>query len=330
MLVPAARVCGWCLWAPLVVSCGGTNEGGANAGRSTDAVVTVADSLPQDVRIATLAAASDMDENSAAAASVAHPGIVFTINDSGNEPELFAFDTTGADRGRWRIEGATNRDWEAVAVARCTPARDDWCVFIGDVGDNALRRSSISIYRVPEPRPLAAGEGGSLRADVLVARYPDGAHNVEAMIVVGNGAVQLMTKERRRGSARVPSATLVYEIAAQLWGSATPADATLIDSLPIAPDRVERYEVTDAALSPDRTVLLVRTPSRLFAFGVDSLTARLLPGRPPATCDVAKLREAQGEGVGVLHTDSATARLVLTSEGSREPLRLATCPIPPR
>lgn len=302
-------------------------------GRPADASDTsfgVTDSLARDVHVTPLAMSADVDENSAAAASVAHPGVLFTINDSGHAPELFAFDTTGADRGRWSIEGAVNRDWEAVAVGRCAPDRDEWCVYIGDVGDNALRRALVTIYRVPEPAPLAAGERGALRADVLIARYPDGAHNVEAMVIARNGALQLMTKERRRAGARVPATTLIYELAAHLWGGATPAEAVLVDSLPIAPDRVERYEVTDAALAADGTILAVRTPSRLFAFRVDSMTARLPPGRPAATCDLALLREAQGEGVSVLHMDSSTARLALTSEGGREPLRLATCPIPKR
>ena len=78
-------------------------------------------SVASDYRIVRLAMAADVDENSASAASVARPGILYTINDSGHDPALFAFDTTGADRGRWRIEGAINRDWEAVAVGRCAP-----------------------------------------------------------------------------------------------------------------------------------------------------------------------------------------------------------------
>lgn len=289
-----------------------------------------ADALPRDVRVTPLAFARDVDENSAAAASVAHPGLVFTINDSGNDPELFAFDTTGGDRGRWRIEGAMNRDWEAVAVGRCGPEHDAWCVYIGDVGDNARRRPLVTIYRVAEPAPLAAGERGSLRADVLIARYPDGAHNVEGMVIAPDGAVQLVTKELRRSGGRGPATTLVYELPARAWGGATPAEAVLVDSLPMPPDAVARTAVTDAAMTPDGTLLVVRTYARVLAYRLDSATARPLPGRPPARCDLAALDEAQGEGVGILHQDERAVRLVLTSEGGHEPLRLATCPIPSR
>ena len=54
---------------------------------------------PSDVRAITVHARRDLLENSAAVMSRAQPGIVFTINDSGNEPFLFALDTTGSDRG---------------------------------------------------------------------------------------------------------------------------------------------------------------------------------------------------------------------------------------
>ena len=193
-----------------------------------------------------------------------------------------------------------------------------------------MRRALVSIYRVAEPAPLAAGERGLLRADQLIARYPDGAHNVEAMVVAPDGALRLLTKELRRSRGRGPATTRVYELAASSWGGATPAEAVLVDSLPVAPDAPSRYAVTDAALSADGRIMAVRTPDRLFALRVDSAAGRLLPGHAPATCDLTALREEQGEGVGILHLDSASVRLALTSEGKREPLRLVTCPIPPR
>lgn len=328
-LARVGLVCAWCAGAVIVAACGGAGNGDGSGGGAQHSDAIVEESQPRDVVLAPLAVAADLDENSAAAASVAQSGVVFSVNDSGHEPELFAFDTTGADRGRWRIQGAMNRDWEAVAVGRCAPAREPWCVYIGDVGDNAQRRPLVTIYRVAEPTPIAAGDAGALRADALVVRYPDGAHNVEAMIVAPDGSLQLFTKEQRRRGRRVVAKTLVYSLAARAWGGATPAEAELVDSLPIAFDVPEFYTVTDAALSADGRLLSLRTPERLFTFRVDSTTARRLPGLPPAICDLSSLREAQGEGVGILHYGARTARVALTSEGSHEPLRLASCPIPP-
>src|SRR5262245_37205871 len=46
---------------------------------------------------------SDLLESSGVVASSTQPGVLFTINDSGNEALLFATDSTGADRGVWRV-----------------------------------------------------------------------------------------------------------------------------------------------------------------------------------------------------------------------------------
>src|SRR5262245_12947688 len=67
----------------------------------------------------------DLLESSGVVASSTQPGVLFTINDSGNEPLLFATDSTGADRGVWRVTGATNDDWEAIADGPCENASQE-------------------------------------------------------------------------------------------------------------------------------------------------------------------------------------------------------------
>ncbi|MCC6773083.1 MAG: hypothetical protein IT360_17980 [Gemmatimonadaceae bacterium] len=283
------------------------------------------------VRSVPLATARALAENSSAAASVASPGVAFSVNDSGNDAVLFAFDTTGADRGRWRLQGATNRDWEAVAVARCDPEGAAWCVFVGDVGDTAGERAHVTIYRVPEPAPIGAGEQGTLVPDVLRVRYDDHQHNVESLVVAPDGSLLLVTKEAARASKGRIRPTMVYRVSPPHWGSDTAAAAALVDSLPIVPGAAPGQSVTDAALVPGGRALAVRTNRMLFVFAVDSATARPISGRLPAMCDLSALREAQGEGVGFLHdAEGNGGRFVLTTEGKRESLRMVTCPLPPR
>src|SRR5689334_1441584 len=86
-----------------------------------------------EVRQVALSGARNLKESSGVAMSRDQAGLIYTIDDSGNEPVLYAFDTTGADRGTWRIKNATNLDWEAIATAPCGAEN---CVYIGDVGDN--------------------------------------------------------------------------------------------------------------------------------------------------------------------------------------------------
>src|SRR5688500_11891129 len=89
-----------------------------------------------------LQAPAELTENSAATLSFTQPGVFFTINDSGHEPLLFAFDSAGTSRGVWRVTGASNMDWEAASTGPCSVGGSDAsrfaqaCVYIGEVGDN--------------------------------------------------------------------------------------------------------------------------------------------------------------------------------------------------
>lgn len=279
----------------------------------------------------TLRGAFRLDESSAAVLSAAHPRAFYSINDSGNDPVLYAFDTTGSALGRWVVRKAGSDDWEALAVAPCARSGGDStrsCVYIGDVGDNRAERPSITIYRVAEPESLVASSVGELFPDSLVARYADGAHNVESMVMGGDGSLLLITKEPARGPVGAARPALVYRIAPRRWSPGDTARAELVDSLPIYPSYATRHTVTDAALDRGGRVLVVRTYDHAYLFATDSLTGRALPGVAPALCDLRGLREAQGEGVGIAAVGADVARLLLTSEGEPTPARMVDCPLP--
>ena len=56
-----------------------------------------------------------LSETSSLAPSPTREGVLWTLNDSENPAELFATDTAGRALGRVRVDGAKNRDWEALA-----------------------------------------------------------------------------------------------------------------------------------------------------------------------------------------------------------------------
>src|SRR5690606_997826 len=89
-----------------------------------------------------------LTESSGVAPSTRRPGVFWTFEDSGNEPELYAIDSTGTDLGRLVLSNARNEDWEAIAAGPCGT---EMCLYIGDVGDNLELRPSRAIYRVREP-----------------------------------------------------------------------------------------------------------------------------------------------------------------------------------
>jgi hypothetical protein len=212
----------------------------------------------------TLQARPELTENSAAAWSLSQPGIFFTINDSGNDPLLYAFDSSGADRGAWRVKGVRNVDWEAASTGPCSApgnqaASPHTCVYIGEVGDNNAKRPARAVYKVPEPAAQTAGFVGDVTPTALVYRYPDQPHDVEAMYVAPNGDTFLITKRQLRDATRRRRPALVFMLPAAAWNANTPVVATLVDSLPIVPGSAPRRQITDAALSPDGRRLAVRT-----------------------------------------------------------------------
>ena len=130
-----------------------------------------------------------INESSGLAASRTNPGIYWTHNDSGDGPFIYAFDGQGKKRGVWRVSGAQARDWEDMAAGP-GPDRKRHYLYLGDIGDNQTRRSEIIVYRVAEPSVSQAGAASSKAkpalteaADIIRLRYPDGAHDAEALLV---------------------------------------------------------------------------------------------------------------------------------------------------
>jgi hypothetical protein len=67
-------------------------------------------------------------------------GLLWTINDSGNEPILYGVDTaSGALVRKLYIDNAVNTDWEAIV-------QDDKNIYIADNGNNFKTRNSYLIY----------------------------------------------------------------------------------------------------------------------------------------------------------------------------------------
>jgi hypothetical protein len=96
--------------------------------------------------------------------------VVYTTNDSGSGPVLYAVDpATGETAGVTTYTDDAVTDVEALAP---DPGGDVW---VGDVGDNLRRRPSVSLYRV------ASGRAGAARRFDLA--YPDGPRDAETLLV---------------------------------------------------------------------------------------------------------------------------------------------------
>ena len=254
-------------------------------------------------------------ETSGVAVSRRYSGVLWTHNDSGDEPLLFATNLRGETLATFVVRGAENRDWEDIALGPCPSDAEGRCLYIADTGDNAEQRSDVAIYIVPEPDPSGARAARTGPSHRLTVTYPTGPHDVEALAVAPDGEISLITKGRR-GS--------VYRFRIPAFRAAREAVRTgPAETLDIVPTSLASM-VTGAAYSPDGTTLVIRTYTELHFYRREANGEIVRLGVP---C-VLGFREPQGEAVDFL--DSVT--LVLTSEaGFGQPAGLSRvrCPLPP-
>jgi hypothetical protein len=156
----------------------------------------------------------EIKESSGLAASKCSNDVLWTHNDSGNGPLIFAVGSDGKVLGSWKLEGAESVDWEDIAESRSSSGRCQ--LFVGDIGDNELKRRYISVYRVDEPEAIdsasnAAGSGGTVRASEIRLLYPDGPHNAETLLVHPETEdIYVLTKSK-------DSPAGIYRVRSDVW-----------------------------------------------------------------------------------------------------------------
>jgi hypothetical protein len=152
---------------------------------------------PDDERRPRLIVAGQLEnenliEASGIARSQRDPDILWSINDGGSKPRVYAFDGTGAHRGRIKLDDARNRDWEDLASF--TLDGEPW-LLVADIGDNDARRKKVSFYVIAEPDLTADNKIRTEPAWEVEFRYPDGPRDAEAVIVdTANERVLVLTK----------------------------------------------------------------------------------------------------------------------------------------
>ena len=133
-----------------------------------------------------------LTEASGLAASRQFPGRLYHINDSGETGKFFITGMDGKDTRSVRINDFEPEDTEALSLGRC-PGKDSIsCLYIGDIGDNDVKRKSIEIVVVDEVRSFSQTVKARSRLKLL---YPDGPHDAESMAVHPNGDIYILTKE---------------------------------------------------------------------------------------------------------------------------------------
>lgn len=122
-------------------------------------------------------------ETSGIAVSHRNPGLIWAHNDSGGEPVLFALNADGSLRGKVRVEGVTNYDWEEMASFELDGKA--W-LLTADIGDNYAARKDCVLHLIAEPDAAALSPGQELllRPEYSIHFiYEDGARDAESLAV---------------------------------------------------------------------------------------------------------------------------------------------------
>ncbi len=236
-------------------------------------------------------------EASGIAGSRLNPAVIWLVTDGG-APSLVAVDSTGRVLASIDVAGATKLDWESLAIARCAQR---FCLYIGDTGDNLRSRSSIRIYRVVEP---GLADPITMQADRFEFRYPDGPHDAEAIFILPDEQLYVVTKGRSEPIS-------VYRSPGPL---ATDSITTLRLVQPLSASFVQLPDmVTGAGATPDGQWVVLRTYSSVQLYRM--IGESLQPQLPGQGIGLEVLREFQGEGAD-LRSDGTI--LLLSEKGLDE------------
>lgn len=133
-----------------------------------------------------------LDEISGIATSRRADGRYWVHDDSGNVPFLYALDARGALLGQVRVDDVANVDWEDMASFALdgTPY-----LLVADSGDNTGTRGHYELVVIAEPKLPLPVHAHAAPAWKIRFRFPDGAHDCEAVAVdVTTRTVILITK----------------------------------------------------------------------------------------------------------------------------------------
>ena len=178
---PGARVLALCL------------AGSVSASWAIEAEIQGA-SLHSTVQWAGAIESTRLNESSGLAVSQRHADVLWSMNDSGGNAELFALSTSGKHLGSWMLDMPKPADWEAMTsfIWEQKPY-----LLVADIGDNFARRDQVSYTIIPEPDIQTLTPDTRLTPmQTQTFTYPDGPRDSEA-IAVDTARSELLVLSKR-------------------------------------------------------------------------------------------------------------------------------------
>lgn len=269
-----------------------------------DAALTYEAACSEGLSFSIAPGVSDPNLVEVSGAAVDANGTTWVINDSGDRPRIYGVSGEGAVQ-TVDVSGADAVDWEDLVLQLTGSGEVLW---LADTGTNIEPRSTVQLYRVPVPGPGDAVVTAT-RFDVT---YPDGSHDVEAVLVEPSGVLALITKD--------PGTPAVYRVDPSAGQAPT---AERIGTFSVGDG--ERTVVTSADMAADGSTVILRTYGSVYLVPVDEgqPLQEALADRERHCRGIPPL-ELQGEAISFLPDGSG---YVTMGEG-RNPY-LTTVSIPP-
>jgi hypothetical protein len=224
--------------------------------------------------------ADPIKEASGLASSRVNANVLYTHNDRGGDPRVFAIRSDGTHIATLNLDSALHVDYEDIAVGSLP---DNSYIYVADIGNNLYKdepRQNIVIYRLQEPLlDINANEDDfplsiNAEVDALTLTYPTRAHDAETLLVDPfDSLLYVITK--RDGN------NFIYRTP-EVWGD---GDASQMLEF------VGRMQTADDAsggdISTDGTEILIRNRGKILYFTRDD----------PSSSDLAGVLAQSGESL---------------------------------
>ena len=89
---------------------------------------------------------------------------LWSLNDGGNEDEIYALDANGDIHITVELDDAKNTDWEAMA-------QDESYIYVGDFGNNSGSRKNLKVFRIPKKKIYNNKKDFKVKAEKIKFSY---------------------------------------------------------------------------------------------------------------------------------------------------------------
>lgn len=288
-----------------------TDEAG-NSATDTLSLEVLPQECPEVLDAVELGAVADAElvEASGLVVSRRDPDVLWTHNDSGDTPRLFALGRDGSALGTWTLDVDLG-DWEDLAWG-ADPDTGEPLLFIGDVGSFGTSRETVLVYVIEEPEVDTAAAPSEHAVEswrTLTLRLPE-VLNIDSMLVDPDTGDLLLISDAEDGRSvllRKPAPhTDGEDVSVEAVGELSFGTGSLTGDV----------LATGADISPlgERVVVRTRDEAWLWLRDGSQSVAEALLDEP---CAVALPTQELGETIAF---DIRDGGLLTVGEGSAQPL----------